>query len=172
MYNAAHQIPTSVMEDLVLSVCEMFRFLADRRLVNRRHLHIVVLSPDYDPVQPIKLGILYETSIGDRDSWEWPYDQYARDKAREALARQCSTSEAGNNPLRLRSGDVLLTGGFYLDGLAIGVSGVQGEFDEAFSATIAFLIRAVVKLIIKKHNEADADYLGQIKTTDADLRCA
>jgi hypothetical protein len=173
MDNIVRLIPKPILIDLVQAVCELFRHLTDVRLVNRPHLHIVIVDPDWDPENPLRgQGILYETSIGDRNSWRWPYDQYAHDKAREVFVNRCSTSEMRLRPLRLRTGDVILTGGFYLDGLAIGVSGVQGEFDEALSAAIAFLIQAIAKLIVKQHEEADKDYLGTQEITEESLRCA
>lgn len=114
--------------------------------VNRRHLHVVALKPDTPFVEGAKLPVLFEYSIGDKSEWEhWDgrtFDDFARGKAALTWRTGLSSREVVlTKPQLLRKGDCALWGSAIIDGVIVGVSGVQPFFDEMFARmTCAALI--------------------------------
>lgn len=111
-------------------------------LAQRRILCVAVLDPVLND-QPFK-GSFGELR-SDRSRWEYAFDDIAAGKARLALRERMDTRRIVREcPHLLRPGDVARAGGVYLDGLAVGASGVDPYWDEMFAHMIAVAIKAVV----------------------------
>jgi len=110
-------------------------------------LVIVVLDPALRPGDcPFEEAVLLEHCIGDRSRWDADYAGFARAKARLAWHSGVGGSELQHARAHtLRAGDSLLWGGVVLDGIAVGVSGAEAWWDEAFATAIAAALRAIAK---------------------------
>lgn len=114
----------------------------ESRVFKRRHLHIVVLDPAVTPNND--LPVLYENSIGDVSQWEHPYDQIARSKADLTWKWGIPTRELQlRMPHVLQPGDTLFGGSACVDGIVVGVSGVQPHFDEMIATMVAAACKAL-----------------------------
>lgn len=119
-------------------------------------LYVVVMDPNRPyPMYEFEDAILYEHAVGDPNEWDADYGRFARDKARVSWR----TGMDGHavrylQPYRLLDGDSGLWGGVCIDGIAIGVSGANPWFDEAFAATVAHCFKAVVKAKALSHKES------------------
>jgi hypothetical protein len=109
-------------------------------------LHIVVMDPAREPrTSDFEDAILYEHSLG-RERWDADYAAFARAKARLSwLHRLDSRAVQTMRPHLLKTGDALLWGGVWLDGIVVAMSGFQPWYDEAFSAAIAACLRAIAR---------------------------
>jgi hypothetical protein len=125
-------------------------------------MHIVVLNPYMDPEYGEE-AIIFEFAVGDKTKWEHPYDEIARAKAFSAARHQMSTDTLRRlYPHLMQPEDTVHCGGVNFEGIPIGVSGVQGYFDELVAnwlgATIVALCKARMAEILE---DKSIDTLGQ-----------
>jgi hypothetical protein len=111
-------------------------------------LYVVLM----DPARPagscaFEEAILAEHGFGKpRAHWDADYGMYARAKAKLAWRTgRDSHSVRALSPHLLRSDDTPLWGSVAIDGIAVGVSGAEPEYDEALAGVVAMCLRAVVK---------------------------
>ena len=108
--------------------------------------HVVILTPGVPETAGADSPVLYEESFGTPATWDADYAGFARAKARLAWrARRDSGSVQALAPHLLQGGDTLLGGGVYVDGMAVGVSGMHAWFDEALAASVAWFLRALAR---------------------------
>jgi hypothetical protein len=118
--------------------------------------HVVVMRPGSTPRDSsFELAILYEESFGDVPSWDADYAGFARAKARLAWTAQRDSQQARDAaPQLLATGDTLLGGGVYIDGMTVAVSGMHAWFDEALAASVAWFLRALAKREVAARGKA------------------
>lgn len=111
-------------------------------------LYVVVM----DPSRPggsceFEQAILAEQGYGKaRADWDADYAGYARAKARLAWRTgRDSHAVRALSPHLLRRDDTPLWGSVAIDGIVVGLSGAEPEFDEALAGAVALCLRAVVK---------------------------
>jgi hypothetical protein len=111
----------------------------ENEIFKRPQMHIVVgdpgiiVEPKFFPFGEWKKGggILYEYLIGNPEEFEYPYIEIARSKTHLSWLHKKSTRRIQSEmPHVLRNGDTQYFGSAYKDGLAVGASGVQADFDE------------------------------------------
>ncbi|MEI2415156.1 hypothetical protein V8Z80_03145 [Orrella sp. JC864] len=131
--------------DLVMPM--MTASLDDPRVGQSGFLHVVIMHPLADPQRhALEASILYEASVGDRAKWDADYAAYARGKAEMAWrTRMDGHAACALYPHLLRQGMQPLWGSVYAHGIAVGVSGANPWFDEAFAGAVAYALRAVAK---------------------------
>jgi hypothetical protein len=129
--------------------------LMDLGIAKRNHLHVVVLDPGViipvgvsfkflDDIMDYEDLILHEESFGDKSQWEHPYDEYARSKAVVSLRTKLpSLYVVQSAPFLLVPGDTCFGGSAYLDGIAVGVSGVDSHIDQMIADRVAATIRGL-----------------------------
>jgi hypothetical protein len=124
------------------------RAAADASVGQSGVLYVVVM----DPSRPagscsFEEAILAEQGFGKpRAAWDADYAAYARAKAKLAWRTgRDSHAVRALSPHLLRRDDTPLWGSVALDGIAVGVSGAEPEYDEALAGTVAMCLRAVVK---------------------------
>lgn len=105
----------------------------------RKELHIVVVDPRVKPWEAsFDDAILYEYTIRNSDVWQAPYDEFARNKARQAWREQQPNGVIQQlHPSSLRSEDVPFYGSFVYGNVVVGCSGVQQWFDVLISGWVA-----------------------------------
>jgi len=105
----------------------------------RKELHIVVVDPRIKPWEAsFDDAILYEYTIRNSDVWQAPYDEFARNKARQAWREQQPNGVIQQlHPSSLRSEDVPFYGSFVYGNVVVGCSGVQQWFDVLISGWVA-----------------------------------
>jgi hypothetical protein len=111
-------------------------------------LYVVVMDPSRPPGScEFEQAILAEQGFGKpRAEWDADYAGYARAKARLAWRTgRDSHAVRALSPHLLARDDTPLWGSVCVDGIAVGVSGAEPEFDEALSGAVAMCLRAVVK---------------------------
>ena len=97
-----------------------------------------------DPASPDKPVVLYEEDFGTPHEWEYDFGSIALRKAIMCQREKCDSEVVINErPHCLREDDPPYAGGVYVQGLAIGCSGVEGYFDQMFARWIAAGCRAV-----------------------------
>ena len=100
---------------------------------------IVVLDPANPEGDP-----LFTARLGD-DPGDFP--QWATAKARLALRTGYDTTRLRNEfPHLYQPGDIKWPGGVLRDGLAMGFSGVQGEYDQMICEWFASAVRAICRI--------------------------
>ncbi len=111
-------------------------------------LYVVVM----DPTRPagscgFEQAVLAERGFGKpRADWDADYAGYARAKARLAWRTgRDSHAVRALSPHLLRRDDTPLWGSVAIDGIVVGLSGAEPEFDEALAGAVALCLRAVVK---------------------------
>lgn len=121
--------------------------LQDRSLVGSGFLHVVVLDPGLPPGQAsFEQAILYEHSFGDRERWDADYAGFARAKARLSWQWAADSYRLQHGtPHLLHTGDSMLWGSVWLDGIVVGVSGAFPAYDEVYAGTIAYFLRALAR---------------------------
>lgn len=111
--------------------------------VKRPHLHVVALKPGVPYCQTDKLPVLFEHQVGNSAEWEWPYDKYASGKARITWRTGLSSRDVlMTKPHLMERGDPRYWGSAIIDGVIVGVSGVEPHFDEMFARMTAAAICA------------------------------
>jgi hypothetical protein len=105
----------------------------------RRDMHVVVMNPTLKPWDcPFEEAILMEYSFTDPTVWENPYDEMAREKARQAWRAGRSNVESHLlAPATLKDGDLAFYGSFEHLGVIVAASGVESWFDVLISGWIA-----------------------------------
>lgn len=128
--------------------------------VKRPHLHVVALMPGvpYNANDPVPA--FFEYQIGDPAEWEWPYEAYACGKARVTWRTGLSSRDVlMTKPHLMEAGDPRYWGSAIIDGVIVGVSGVQPHFDEMFARMTAAAICAeathYAKLLAQSDNPPD-----------------
>jgi hypothetical protein len=119
--------------------------LADSALNGSGVLHVVVMNPALTPADAsFEDAILYEASFGRaRSTWDADYAGFARAKARLSWRTGMSSRALQlEQPQRLQSGDTTLWGSVAVDGIVVGISGAEAEYDEALAGAVALLLRA------------------------------
>lgn len=106
-------------------------------------VYIVVYDPGGNKVYKGATPLLHEVPYSE---WKHRYDQFARQKAFQAMRDKRNTGSAWKGPWLLQPGDVVWSGGVYYEGWAIGVSGVAHDIDEG----IAYMILAALEAVSKK----------------------
>lgn len=105
------------------------------QVINRLHLHIVVLNPTSIALEG---AILVERSIGDTNVWAHPYDRIARSKAMVTWRTGLPSHEVlALAPHLYVEGDVRYGGSTNLNGIVVACSGVQSHFDQMIAQWIA-----------------------------------
>lgn len=110
-------------------------------------------------------AVLIEEGFGDQGSWDADYFGHARAKARLSWDLGEDSRAAQTRPHLLKAGDTLLTGGVYLDGLVVGVSGAHPWYDEAFAMSLAAMLRS---LALREHHRLTQAGAGEIPMEDVD----
>lgn len=149
-----------VVREAINIVLPAFEALAIMR-AKRQHLHVVVVDGTLKD-QGMLFGdaILVEHSVGSRTEWRYPYDHIARSKAEISWRTgEPSIMAAMLAPATLRPGDTVHWGAFVLNGIIVGVSGVQPWFDMLVASWVAWacqqLLQDEIHLWRKAHPDAD-----------------
>jgi hypothetical protein len=121
--------------------------MRDASVVGSGFLHIVIMDPARGPHEcSFDDAVLLEHSLGDRARWDADYAAFARAKARLSWHHgQGTHALQAMSPHLLRSGDTMLAGSAWLDGIVVGVSGAHPHYDEAFATCVAACLRAGAK---------------------------
>jgi len=106
---------------------------------NRQVLHIVVMDPRIKPWETeFSNAVLYQESIGDTQSWEHPFDEFARNKAEQAWRNSQPNIVAQTmHPSSLREDDLPFYGTFVYGNIVVATSGVEQWFDMLVSGWVA-----------------------------------
>ena len=106
---------------------------------NRKELHIVIMDPRIKPWESdFNDAILYQESIQTQDTWEHPFDDFARNKAEQAWrGSQANIVLQTQHPSSLREGDLPFYGSFVYGNVVVACSGVEQWFDMLVSGWIA-----------------------------------
>jgi hypothetical protein len=106
---------------------------------HRKEQHIVIIDPRIKPWESdFNDAILYQESIRNTDTWENPYDEFARSKAEQAWREgQANMLTQIQNPSSLREGDIPFYGSFVYGNVVVGCSGVEQWFDMLISGWVA-----------------------------------
>ena len=94
---------------------------------NRKELHIVIMDPRVRAWEAeFDEATLYQESIGNCDSWELPFDEYARNKAEQAWRdMQANIVTQTSHPSSLREGDLPFYGSFVYGNAVVACIGVE-----------------------------------------------
>lgn len=155
--------------DLVIPV---FNQLVESGVIERPHLHIVVLDPVYYDYNPDIFNdtILTNRNLGDIEAWEYPYNRFANCKARMTHKfKMPGQIIIERMPHLLKGHAIKYWGSAYLDGITVAASGVQPWFDQWVSDMVAVTCRALSKNIfetqIRPNNSIDTfdgELMGRI----------
>ena len=106
---------------------------------NRKELHIVIMDPRIRPWEAeFDDAILYQESIQNSQTWEKPFDDFARNKAEQAWRdMQANIVTQTSHPSSLREGDLPFYGSFVYGNVVVACSGVEQWFDMLISGWIA-----------------------------------
>jgi hypothetical protein len=119
----------------------------NQRIVGSGFLYVVVMDPGRPPTEAsFEEAILYEHAFGDRGRWDADYAAFARAKARLSWLAGMDTHRMQSMfPHLLHSGDTLLWGSVWLDGIVVGASGAFPWYDEVYAGVVALCLRALAK---------------------------
>lgn len=141
---------------------DSFNAAFDMSITKRNDLHVVVMNQhrQYEQYR-FRDAVLHEESFGERAEWEHPYHLHARSKALVSwrtglpsrLVRKCM-------PQLSHYGDTAFWGSVALDGIIVGASGVQSEYDEAVAMSVAAWLRALYSGRDKERLEKGDEFLG------------
>ena len=118
-------------------------------------IHIVVLNPGTE-------DILFEESLGaDKSTWNYPYDEIARSKARICQR----TGMVGRDvqvhaPWHYESGDTRYVGGVYENGLVVAASGIQDHYDEMFAWMVVSAIQGLCRDSVSLMSDNAPNFFG------------
>lgn len=106
---------------------------------NRKELHIVIMDPRIKPWEAsFEDAILYQESIKTLETWELPFDEFARSKAKQAWREGVPNIVAqSQHPSSLREDDLPFYGSFVYGNIVVACSGVEQWFDMLISGWIA-----------------------------------
>jgi len=127
---------------------------------NRQELHIVVMNPRLKPWEAkFEDALLYETSLGQPDQWTIPFDQLARQKAKQAWRDQSANiNKQQIHPSSLQTDDLLFFGSFVYGDIVVACSGVQPWYDMLISGWVAI---AIEQLSMHEYHTIKAENPGQ-----------
>jgi hypothetical protein len=132
--------------------------MMESKTAKRHALHIVVMEPLSTPTDPggFNRAILTEYFIKqDGVEWEHPFNKFARLKTELTWKNRRDSAEIRNAaPWLFQAGDFKYAGAVIRDGIIVGVSGVQAEYDQMYAEWIAAAIKAECLL---RANEALLD---------------
>ncbi len=139
------------------------------KILKRGDLHIVVMDPVKGPwnVEHEDEAILHEESFGDVAKWASPYGEIARAKAIESWRTGFPTHVIRETmPYLLYANDdysdTVYWGSAVLQGLTVGVSGVQSWFDEWVAYMVAAACRALcIEAMQKLLKDKNRDFVWQ-----------
>lgn len=105
----------------------------------RQELHIVILDPRLKPWEVnFEDAILHQESIKSGETWEKPFDKYARNKAKQAWRAQKHNLHLQiQHPSSLNSDDIPFYGSFVYGDLVVACSGIEQWFDMLISSWVA-----------------------------------
>ncbi|RKF22173.1 hypothetical protein DBZ36_00565 [Alginatibacterium sediminis] len=134
---------------------------------NRKELHIVVMNPSLKPWESdFENAVLYEKSIGSPEDWTIPFDQYARNKAKQAWRNNSSNvNQQSLHPSSLQDDDLLFYGSFVYGDIVVACSGVQQWFDMLVSGWVAV---AIEQLTIAEYQRVKTEAGSQTHRKIAD----
>lgn len=119
---------------------------------NRKELHIVIMNPRLKPWEAsFEEAILLETSIKNSPEWALPFEQFARNKAKQAWReQQPNLATQALHPSSLEAEDVPFYGSFVYGNIVVACSGVEQWYDMLIASWIATTIE---QLCIAKRAE-------------------
>ncbi|MDG3086327.1 hypothetical protein P7F88_09490 [Vibrio hannami] len=123
---------------------------------NRKELHIVVMNPSIKPWEAsFEEAILTEASLGSPESWQLPFDEFARKKANQAWRNSVSNTQVQNiHPSSLKDDDILFYGSFVYGDVVVACSGVEQWYDMLVAGWIAV---AIEQLAISEYQTIKAN---------------
>ncbi|GAB2648202.1 hypothetical protein [Vibrio panuliri] len=112
---------------------------------NRQELHIVIMDPRVKPWEAsFEEAILYQASLGNPNQWTTPFDDFARNKARQAWRSSTSNIVAQTlHTSSLSDDDLLFYGSFTYGDVVVACSGVQQWYDMLISGWIALAFEQI-----------------------------
>ncbi|WP_299689090.1 hypothetical protein [uncultured Vibrio sp.] len=132
------------MKDIVMDAVEVVTPSIERLFerTNRKELHIVVMNPHLKPWEAtFEEAILFETSLGNPESWTIPFNQLAKKKAQQAWRESTSNVQLQQlHPSALREEDLLFYGSFVYGNIVVACSGVEQWYDMLISSWIALAV--------------------------------
>ncbi|GLT13828.1 hypothetical protein [Vibrio algivorus] len=133
----------SIVKDAIDVVTPSIEKLFER--TNRKELHIVVMNPELKPWESsFEDAILYEKSLGEPESWTIPFNQLARQKAKQAWRDSVANiNTQTQHPASIREGDILFYGSFVYGNIVVACSGVEQWYDMLISGWIAVAIEQI-----------------------------
>jgi hypothetical protein len=155
--SAASNTFAGINHDICAQAWEMVRPAFERgvemELLNGMRAGLVVLDPANLDGEP-----LFTAGIGEGAP---EFIDNALNKARVAAREQLDTSRLRQDyPHRYRAGDIKWPGGVYRDGVVLGFSGVQGEYDEMVCEWMVSAIRAISRIQFADADAAEGRFLG------------
>lgn len=129
-----------IAKDAISLVTPSIEKLFER--TNRKELHIVIMDPRVKPWDaPFEDAILYQTSLGQPETWTIPFDKFARKKAKQAWSNHRANIQTQQlHPSSLQEDDILFYGSFVYGDIVVGCSGVEQWYDMLISGWIAVAI--------------------------------
>ncbi|MDB1126043.1 hypothetical protein [Vibrio algarum] len=126
-----------IAKDAISLVTPSIEKLFER--TNRQELHIIIMDPRLKPWDSkFEDAILYQTSLGQPETWTIPFDDLARNKTKQAWSNHRSNIQTQLlHPSSLKDDDVLFYGTFVYGDIVVGCSGVQQWYDMLISSWIA-----------------------------------
>ena len=150
-------------KDIVIDAIDLVRPSIDQlfKRTNRQQLHIVVMNPRLKPWEiQFEEAVLYETSIGDPESWTIPFNKLARNKARQAWRNgRANINNQLLHPSTLHEDDVLYFGTFVYGDIVVASSGVEPWYDMLISGWIAV---AIEQLSMHEYQTIKSENPGQL----------
>ena len=150
-------------KDIVIDAIDLVRPSIDQlfKRTNRQQLHIVVMNPRLKPWEiQFEEAVLYETSIGDPESWTIPFNKLARNKARQAWRNgRANINNQLLHPSALHEDDVLYFGTFVYGDIVVASSGVEPWYDMLISGWIAV---AIEQLSMHEYQTIKSENPGQL----------
>ena len=113
---------------------------------NRKELHIVIMDPRIKPWEAsFEDAILYQESIRTLDTWELPFDEFARSKAEQAWREgKPNILLQTLHPSSLRENDLAFYGSFVYGNIVVACSGVEQWFDMLVSGWVALAFEQLI----------------------------
>lgn len=142
---AHYATPNAARRAVDMALPLILQAMQDTRVGDSGFLYLVIMHPLSHPLHhDFKDSILYEHSVGDPQSWDADYGEFARAKAllhwRTGLNSHLVQER---HPHLLQTGDTSLWGSACVDGIVVGASGTHPWFDEAFAGIVAYCFKAI-----------------------------
>ena len=121
--------------------------------MRRKQGHMVILVPSMDDVReadypdwpnyPIQPHLLYERNAGEKDDWEYPFDEIARCKALQLWQGRNIDGQTDSNAHLLFPNDTPYWGGVNRHGLVVAFSGEKPWIDQMLAGMVADMLKAI-----------------------------